>query len=227
MDSINLAGVERPETVKERVYHALENAILGGLIGQDDVLRESPLAEKLNVSRTPVREALQELSGKGLLESAGGRGKRVRRIRPQEVQELFWLRQVLEGAIVERLALQGLSEQQIAEIEGHLAAQRAAMQSGDRHVFLAADSSFHVALADFVGFPKVKAMIINLRQLFHLVGLKAVKHSSRLEEVLAEHTEIVNAIRQGNPTAARQATSEHLMRTEQLVITEVEFEAKT
>ena len=219
-----LRVIDRPETVKERVRQTLEDAILSGLVGNDEILKEVALAEKLNVSRTPVREAFQELTSRGLLESAGVRGKRVRRIRPREVHEVFWLRQALEGAIAEWLARNGLTEKQTAEIERHLENQRAAMEAGDRLGFLAADSSFHIALAEFMGYPKVTAIVVNLRQLLQLLGLKAVRHASRLEAVLAEHRSIVKAIQEGDATLARRGVTEHLMRTEQLVIPELERE---
>ncbi len=203
----------------------MESVILWGSIGANEVLNETALAEKFKVSRTPVREALQELSSMGLLESAGGRGKRVRRIQPKEVRELFWLRQVLEGAIAERLAQTGVTQEQSSEIDRHLERQRDAMRADDLRAFLSADFSFHIDLASFLDFPKVKAVVINLRQLLQLLGLKAVRQEGRLEEVLSEHTKLAEAIKRGDAVAARQAAHYHLARTEQLVIAELEREA--
>lgn len=219
-----VATLERSATVKTRVSQILENAILWGMIGKDEVLNEVALAEKFKVSRTPVREALQELGSMGLLESAGRRGKRVRRIQKKEVRELFWLRQVLEGAIAERLALNGLTNEQSAEIDRHLERQKDAMSADDLSVFLSADISFHIDLAGFLDYPKVKAIVINLRQLLQILGLKAIRQKGRLQDVLSEHTKLVEAIKHGDAIAARRAANEHLARTEQLVIAELERE---
>jgi DNA-binding GntR family transcriptional regulator len=221
-NGVELPSIERPESVKDRVLRAIENAILGGLIPRDEILTEGGLANKLSVSRTPVREALQELGKNGLLESAGRRGKRIRRLRKEEVRELYWLRQVLEGAIVERLAAAGLTADQVSAAHRHLEDQRAAMSADDRLAFLSADSRFHIALAEFLGFPKVTAIILNLRQLLHLSGVRAVRRLSRFEEVLSEHVRILAAIEHKDPNAARQAINEHLERTEKLVLAELE-----
>jgi DNA-binding GntR family transcriptional regulator len=213
-----MGTIERSGTVKSKVCQVLESAIFQGLIGEKEVLSEAGLAEKLQVSRTPVREALQELVGKGLLEPVGTRGRRIRRIPLEEVSDLFWLRRVLEGAIVERLAQRTLSPAQIEELQGYLADQRAAMRAKDRQAFLSADSNFHVAFAKFVSFPIVTVIISNLRQLFQLVGLKAARHASRPQEILAEHTAILEAIQQGDGPGARRAMEEHLQPTEDFVL---------
>jgi DNA-binding GntR family transcriptional regulator len=221
-----IATIERPATVKAKVCQILETAILQGLIGEREVLSEAGLAQKLNVSRTPVREALQELVGRGLLEPVGARGRRIRRIRPEEVRDLFWLRGVLEGAIAERLALHTLTSAQVAELQRHLEDQRAAIWAKDWQAFLSADSSFHVALANCISFPIVTVMVANLRQLFQLVGMKAARHASNPDEILAEHTAILKAIQRGDAPGARRATEEHLQPTERFVLSVLKGKAK-
>lgn len=218
MGQPDFATIERPELIKDRVCRILENAILSGQIGKNEILTESALAEKLKVSRTPVREALQELTAKGLLEPAGVRSKRVRHLGLHEAREIFWLRGVLEGAIAERLAVNGITKDQAEEAERHLENQRAAVRARDLLAFLSGDSGFHIALAGFLGFPRVSGIVANLRELYNLLGIKTMTAPSRYEEILAEHARILKAIRSGSATEARKAVSDHLLRTEETII---------
>lgn len=225
MKGISLARLERPETMKDSVYRNVRSAILEGTITSSVVLTENTLADRLGVSRTPVREAIQELEREGLLEAAGARGgKRVRQISSSEVKELFWLRRAVEGATVEHLANVGLDADEMQMLQEYLEHQRVALDCNDRAAFLGHDSSFHIALASFTGFPKVRDIITNLRQLFQLVGVRAISEPHRLEQVLVEHQVIVEAIQSGSPTAARKAMEDHLFHTETLSLAKLEAE---
>ncbi len=216
--SSSLNTLERPGTVKDTVSRALRQAILSGGVDPNDVLTEAVLAAKFGVSRTPVREALQDLEREGLLEPAGIRGKRVRRIRPHEVRELFWLRRTLEGGIVAQLASSKQSSQDLQRLRKHLDNQRRALKYGDKARFLAEDSSFHCEMAALTGFPRVTDIIRNLRELFQLVGIKAISEPRRLETVLAEHEAILSAIEQQDPEGARNSLALHLSNTETLAL---------
>jgi DNA-binding GntR family transcriptional regulator len=214
----DLLPVERPKTMKQHVYEALQRAILQGTIAPDAVLTEATLAEKFGVSRTPVREVMQELQSQGLLEPVGSRGKRVRRITPEEVRELFWLRSVLEPPIANRLATIGIANADAERIRKLLVTQQEALERGDRAAFLTADSNFHILLAQLTGFPKVTEIITNLRNVFQIVGLTAITKLGRLREVIDEHQRIVEAILRRDPVEAERAVRLHLEHTEEIVM---------
>lgn len=218
MADLDLAPFVRPKKMSDHVYESLKTALLQGAISDDVVLTESVLADNFGVSRTPVREVLQVLEREGLLEPVGSRGKRVRRLRRDEVEEVFWLRRVIERAVVERLAERNLEPEELQELESCLQTQRKAAKTEHRAKFLEADSSFHIALARFTGSRKVAEIISNLRTLFQLVGTKAVNYPRRLQGVIEEHEKIVAAIRSGDPEKAKAAMDEHLRMTEELVI---------
>jgi DNA-binding GntR family transcriptional regulator len=209
---------ERPKSMKTHVYEVLKAAILAGSIHPHTVLTEATLAEKFGVSRTPIREVMHELERQGLLERAGPRGKRVRSVSPSEVRELFWIRSVLEPPIASQLAGSGLAEGDLKQLNLLLERQRNALRARDRAEFLAADSAFHILLARLTGFRKVTEIITNLRNLFQLVGMKAVEQAARLEEVLREHQAIVDAIARRDPAAAETAVRSHLSYTETVVL---------
>jgi DNA-binding GntR family transcriptional regulator len=204
--------------MKEHLRAALQEAILKGRIGTERVLTEVALAKEFGVSRTPVREVLQELEREGLLEPAGIRGKRVRRVSPEEVRELFWIRLALEPPIAARLAMSGIRREDARLLENLLEEQENAKGAGDPGRFLAADGAMHISLARLTGFPKVTDIITNLRNLFQIVGLTAIQRLGRLDEVVIEHRRIVEAIERRDVTAAEGAVRAHLRNTEAIVM---------
>ena len=218
MTTLTVRRIPRPATAKQSVRKALHSAILQGDIESDAVLTEGSLAEALGVSRTPVREVLQELELQGLLEPAGARGKRIRRIERAEVHEILWLRRVLEGAIVAKLARRGIPNDVLETVNHLLSEQRLAAEKKDGGRFLRRDAQFHVELARATGWPRVTAIIVNLRQIFQLVGLRAISYPRRFEQVIAEHERIIQAISAGDAKIARRAMAAHLLNTERLAM---------
>ncbi|WP_134494533.1 GntR family transcriptional regulator [Microvirga pakistanensis] len=98
--------------LSESVFRSLCHALRAGIYRPGDRLREEEVAQRLKVSRTPVREALGRLMAKGLVEPAGGRGLIVRSLDMAEVLELYAMREILEGAAA-RLAAQHASPPEI------------------------------------------------------------------------------------------------------------------
>ena len=90
-------GFRRPNQVREAVYRHLKDLLLSGRFSPGERLSEPLLAQELGVSRTPVREALMRLAEEGLVELVPGKGARVRVFAPEEVEEVYGVRALLEG----------------------------------------------------------------------------------------------------------------------------------
>lgn len=105
------AGLSRSEAV----FRSLRQALRAGVYMPGDRLREEEVAQRLNVSRTPVREAFGRLAAKGLVVPSGGRGLIVRSLDATEILELYAMREILEGAAA-RLAAQHASEPEMARL---------------------------------------------------------------------------------------------------------------
>lgn len=216
--SFDLPSLKRVKTTKDYVYEALLDAIFSGSIRDDVVLTEMLLAEKFGVSRTPVREAIQDLEREGVLEPAGARGKRVHTLESAEIEELFWLRRAIEGAAVVRLASRRLEDEQLARLDEIMEQQTLAYEKDDRRAFLEYDDILHKALAEYTGYPRALEIMANIRLLFQLTGLRAVAQPNRLSEVLEEHRAVVTAIKASDPERAKHAMEAHLRSTEQVVL---------
>lgn len=211
--------VQRAAGISEQVTNKLRDLILNGLVDENEVLTEAGLGTRLGVSRTPVREALARLESEGLIESAGLRGKRVKRFSAEEIRELFWLRMTIEGATVAELAKRKLNRDELKTLDGYLEQQRQAAKANDLAKFLEIDHHFHAALVQCLGYERVATMLQGLRYTFDLISLKPTyQHASRTKEVLEEHSAILKALKQNDAKAARQAMDKHLERTQQLVL---------
>lgn len=98
------------------VYEAMREALRNGEYRPGDRLREEEIARRLNVSRTPVREALGRLQARRLVENAGGRGLVVRQLELRDVMDLYAMREIIEGAAA-RLAADHASEPEIQSLQ--------------------------------------------------------------------------------------------------------------
>lgn len=100
------------ESLAQGVYDEIRDALRSGVYKAGDRLREEEVAQRLEVSRTPVREAFRRLQARRLIESAGGRGLIVRTLEVSDVLELYSMREIIEGAAA-RLAAEHASETEI------------------------------------------------------------------------------------------------------------------
>ena len=103
-------------SAREKTYEQLKSAIFSGRFSPGERLAEEHLAEEMGVSRTPVREALHKLEQDGLIEPMGGRGFCIPRDSPEEIEDLFEIRTVLEGYTL-RLICEKVTDEQIAQLE--------------------------------------------------------------------------------------------------------------
>jgi GntR family transcriptional regulator, rspAB operon transcriptional repressor len=135
----------RPGLIRNEVYDHLKSEILSGQLPSGSRLAEIALAERLGVSRTPIREAVQRLAQDGLVDVAPNKGAKVRGVSAQDVEDVYAVREVLDG-LAARLA----AEHRTAK---NLKAMRAALEKlskaspTDYAAQIAADLEFHNAIA--------------------------------------------------------------------------------
>ena len=203
-------AVERPisravlsETVKER----LVAAILDGQYPPGSRIVETRVARELGTSQTPVREALRDLEGLGLVEISAFRGARVRRPSREDLVEAFVVRAELEAMVVDPLAGR-LTEADVAQLEGYLGKMRETAASGDVMADAAADAGFHAYLVERAGNRTLTRVWRLLEPHSRTYITLAVPGSDRAH--IAElHAPILDALRAGDAAAARQAILDH------------------
>jgi DNA-binding GntR family transcriptional regulator len=191
----------------DRVERALRDRILHGEVAPGDRLNEVEIAGELGVSRGPIREALQRLASDGLVELQAHRGAFVRRLGPAEVRDLFEVRMALETTAA-RLAAQRARGAQLADLD---ALVRAGAESiGHADVRFQGARDLHARLAEATGNPALAAHLTLVNQELRLLRTRSGDVPARAEHAVAEHAEIVAAVRAGDADGAAAAMDAHL-----------------
>lgn len=193
----------------DRIYADLVERIVSGAIAPGERLRETHVADMLDVSRVPVREALRRLEFDGLVEIRPRRGATVRQLTIADVEELFDVREALE-VLVARLAARHINEHGIALLEEALARSGEAHRTGDERHVAAATSQFHEVMLELTGSSLLKALMRvvsgRVHWLFRLTTFRG-DHGHG-----AEHEALLDAIRNGDEEIAAALAYAHVAR---------------
>ena len=204
-----LRSIEHPQQLAQLAYKALKDCILTGHLKPGDIVYEMALAKELSISRTPVREALLELSSQGLVEILPRKGIRIKYFTEQDVHEVCEIRELIELAIVEGVARKGAGRS-LKRLEAVMEQQQYAMENGDMVKFLDADRLFHLALTGLTDNRRLRKILENLGDLIHVMGKEGLTREGRAEEVLVEHMKVVDCIRKGKISETKEALHLHL-----------------
>ncbi|MGH9211694.1 MAG: GntR family transcriptional regulator [Acidimicrobiales bacterium] len=200
--------VARSQTRRDsdNVYGRLKREIMEGRFAPGAHLPENELAERLGVSRTPIREALGRLERDGLV-VATSRGMGVRERSPEEILEIYEARIMLEAAVA-RAAAQRRSATDIVRLDGLL--KRSTTLAGDDPSEMARSNlTFHEAVWGASHNATLADLLMRLN--VHLTRYPAttLARAGRWKEALAEHAQIVGAIKRGDADAAADIASTH------------------
>ena len=193
----------RRTLARDTAYTDLREWILDGTLAPGERLHDLALAERLGVSRTPVREALQRLEDEGLVESSPNRWTRVAPLDPSIANDLYPMIWRLETLALELAAFE-LGDTELDQMERANQRLVAALDAGDAAAASAADSEFHQVYVNLCGNAELISILqeakIKLRRLeLHYFS----QHPSR--ESVAEHTAVLTALEFGDITGANAA----------------------
>ena len=204
----------RSVRASDRAYAALRDDIVEWRLLPGTLLAEVEQSERLGVSRTPLREALGRLTAEGLTTAAGGRGVVVTGISLEDIDELFELRETLEGRAAELAAERG-NPDEFAQLHRELLAAPGLISGEDpaRHGYYALVARLDAAIDSAVSNTYLAQAMGGLR--VHLVRVRrlAADDAGRLTAAAAEHAAIAEAIAARNPRLAHAATTVHLHRS--------------
>jgi DNA-binding GntR family transcriptional regulator len=190
-------------------YNVLRDGILRGEFQVGAVLAETQIAERLQISRTPVRQALGLLLQEGLVEVGPRRQLIVRGFTPDHQEEIQTLREALESVAVRR-ACEVMEVEDIDEMRLLLMRQRRAAAEGREDDFIRLDEEFHLKIAEAARLPILYTFLGQLRGFVRVVRLGSTRHPSHMVQVVAEHECIVDALDERDADDALNALSEHL-----------------
>lgn len=194
-------------TLREIVSDEIRTMILSGELEAGERLFEDRLAERLGVSRNPVREALRELESTGLVEVIARRGAYVTTFEPERARQILELRQVLEAYAAE-LAARNRTDEDLAAMRACLAGGRAAAAEGDLVTAASHHREFHQLVERASQNEYLEPTVGPLRHQTELVFSRLANSRGVLS--WDEHQQLLEAIERGDTDAAREATRHHM-----------------
>jgi DNA-binding GntR family transcriptional regulator len=204
-------------TLTERAIDALRAAIVDGRLQPGEFTSVARLADRLGVSRTPVREALLHLAREGMVRFERNRGVRILESTAHDLDEVFTLRLLLEVPAARRAA-EVAGPDELAALATELRAMAERMAHDDEPGFMRHDKAFHEVLLRATGNRRIASLVGGLRDAVRFRGASTVGHGRDLQTIYAEHERILEAVRVGDPEAVADAMRTHLVSTRRLLL---------
>jgi len=202
--------------VRERVYHELKEDILSGAYRMGERLLVADLAKQHGVSKTPVREALSILQQERLVRIVPRVGYFVAHMTVEEVQNLFQLRLILEGASAE-LAAQHITESELLQLE-RIPCSWVIGDTDSYLRYLADNRQFHLRVAEATRNSHLADLVGNLLDTTQGLLLWELQLRNQPEEFADEHRQLVIALRNHDGVLARRVMHEAIERTRQALL---------
>jgi DNA-binding GntR family transcriptional regulator len=204
----------------DRVHAQLREEILNGGLAGGSLHSIYEMAERLGVSRTPVRDAVLRLADAGMVSIERNRGVRIRGLSVHDIREVFEARLLLEVPAAAHAAKLG-SEQLIQQLDELVHGLTGAVEEHDTVEFTRLDRQLHRAIMLSTGNERLADLVESLRDTTQAHGASTINRSRSIREVQVEHLPIVDAIRRRDADAAADLMRDHLTATALLLMRQV------
>ncbi|MBQ9062109.1 MAG: GntR family transcriptional regulator [Eubacterium sp.] len=205
--------------LRDVVFHTLRKGILRGDLKPDERLMEIKLADRLGVSRTPIREAIRMLQLEGLVINIPRKGAHVAKITEKDLKDVLEVRAGLEDLSV-RLACERITEQQEEKLRAaaeHFAG--AALAEEEQLIDLAeADEAFHAVIYDATCNDRLVQMLNNIKDQMYRYRVEYLKDSASHELLVEEHRQLCDSLAKRDADAAAKVMHLHIQRQEEYIL---------
>lgn len=195
--------------LRDVVFNTLRQAILRGELKPGERLMEIQLANKLGVSRTPIREAIRKLELEGLVLMIPRRGAEVAEITEKSLRDVLEVRGALEELAVD-LACDRITNEDIQNLKEAAKEFEAALQGGDVTEYAEADVKFHDIIYHATDNQRLIQLLYNLREQMYRYRVEYLKRKEMHSILLEEHEHIIECIEKRDKQAAKLAISTHV-----------------
>lgn len=210
--------IDRPKSLSRMVSEEIKEAIMKGVLKPGDKLVETSLTESLGVSRTPLREAFRELAAEGYITVVPHKGAYVSSLSENDVLDLYAISSVLEG-LATRLAAQNIeTENDRKKLQSLYDELKEQNDKGNVDAYWAANRNFHQFIAEASGNPRLLGLIENMRRQILKTRVISMRYPERLENSMAEHKEILDAILASEGKKAETLVIGHLEKQRKFVL---------
>lgn len=209
--------LERETSLSEQVSVQVRAWLRHGELAPGTLYSVQQIADRLGVSRSPVREALLALAETGLIQFTRNRGFRVVVPSAHDVAEIFAIRLALEPQAARRSAVAAVVDL-VPPLQALIDQMGAAADDGDTSRFAQLDQQFHTGIMVGASNRRAAAVIGELRDITRSLGPSTAGETRTLHDILEEHVPILDAIRDCDPARAHLSMRRHLVRTGKLLM---------
>ena len=195
--------------LRDVVFNTLRQAILRGELKPGERLMEIQLANKLGVSRTPIREALRKLELEGLVNMVPRKGAEVADITEKSLRDVLEVRKALEELSVQ-LACEKITEEEIEELTRVAERFKDTLDDQDVTKIAEADVAFHDVIYTATDNQKLILLLNNLREQMYRYRVEYLKKEEAYPQLIAEHEELIDNISKRNKEEATRIMCEHI-----------------
>lgn len=203
--------------LRDVVFNTLRNAILKGELEPGERLMEIKLAEKLGVSRTPIREAIRKLELEGLVVMTPRKSAEVARITEEDLTDVLEVRRVLEELAID-LSCQNITDDIIAELEDNLVRFKAAVKKNDITEIATMDVEFHETIYRSTGNKRLIQILNNLREQMYRYRLEYIKDKQTRDNLVIEHRGIIDALKNRDNVNGKKAILNHIEKQQTTIL---------
>jgi DNA-binding GntR family transcriptional regulator len=220
----SVVPIQRSKSLHEQTYQAIRTSILLGDLAPGERLVETQLAQRLQVSRTPIREAIRQLQKDGLVSSDGLGGLQVTTISAADAAQLYDCRLALEQLSVSGACSQA-DDTQLQQLHSYVLQAETLMREppADLNVMqlLDLDYGFHRQIAESSGNRWLVSILEQVFDKMMLLRVQTTRHNPEVLEIRIEHGQIYEAIAQRQAETALAAIQEHLLASKDRVVGEL------
>lgn len=217
---IKLADLSQNKPLNEIVFEGLRNAIIKGIIPIGERINESVYAERMNISRTPVREALRRIQEEGLVEYVPHYGVVVKKVTIEDAIEIYKIRKALD-ILATQNAMTIMTDEQFDEMEALLRKTDEADAQGDYKKVIELSKQFNDMIYTYCKMPRLDVIAKKLRQYLMRFRDISLTENDRRRKALDEHWLLYKNMRNKNYDAVALITEEHLDYSEKFILQEM------
>lgn len=202
--------MENKHSLTGIVFNRLREDILSGKYNDNDELKEMAIAKELNVSRTPVREAIRQLEFEGLVESIPNKATYVRGISLKDVKDIYLMRASLERLCV-KMVIENLTDEKMARLEEITDLSDFYYEKEKYENILELDNKFHSFLYEAAESKMLSHTLIDFHHYLERIRHTTLSGKERAGHAVEEHKKIVDAIKNKDIEKAMALAEEHII----------------
>ncbi len=217
--SIKQIDLQKKQTLREQIADTIRDAIIKGILKPDERVAEAEMANKFNISRTPIREAMRQLESEGFIKVTPHRGAFVAPITEKDIREFYAIKSILEGYAA-RLACNRISEEDIRKMDDLNNKFEIVHKNGEWRTAFKLHNEFHERFLRNCGNDKLYQLLKSLTQQFQRFRI-ALTMSGKIEGSITQHKEIVEAFRKRDQNRVEELVKQNATYGSEVLITEI------